>query len=163
VINFAVDSEQRISTETFLDTMASVIYRLLAMRFEAGSSDEAIRLGLLAFSSSVFLQWKRLGMPYSHLTSRFRSCLASLTRSQISSQLLLWLLMVGAISVFDAADDGWLKPLVLANIGLCEIDSWSKMHDLLKSFMWIGLVHDKPGRQVFDSIITYMDTRPLGL
>lgn len=153
VINFAADSGQRISTETFLDTMASVVYRLLDMRFEAGSSDEAIRLGLLTFSCSVFLQWRYLGMRYPHFTSMVRDCLARLKSSQISSQLLLWLLMVGAVSVFDASDDEWLKPLLFVNIGLCEIDSWKKMQDLMKSFLWIGLVYDKPGKGVFDSTV----------
>lgn len=153
VINFAADSGQRISTETLLDTMASVLYRLLDMCFEAGSSDEAIRLGLLTFSCSVFLQWRYLGMSYPYFTFMVRDCLARLQSSQISSQLLLWLLMVGAVSVFDASDDEWLTPLLLVNIGLCEIDSWSKMQDLMKSFMWIGLVYDKPGKGVFDSTV----------
>jgi len=161
VINFAVDSGQRISTESFLDTMASVVYPLLDMCFEGSSSDEAIRLGLLALSCSVFLQWKQLGMSYPHFTSVFRGCLTRLTYSHISSQLLLWLLMVGAVSVCEATDDGWLKPLLLVNIGLCEIDSWSKMQDLLKSFIWIGLVHDKPGKGIFDSTIIYLDNPPL--
>lgn len=150
VINFAVESRQRISTETFLDSMASVVYRLLDMRFEAGSSDEAIRHGLLAYSSSVFLPWKQLGIFYPHFTSAFRGCLGTLTSSHISSQLWIWLLMIGAVSVFDATDDQWLKPLLLLNLRLCEIDSWSKMQDLLKSFMWIGLLHDKPGKAVFE-------------
>jgi hypothetical protein len=61
VINFAVESEQRISTETLLDTMSSVMYRLLDMSFEANSSDEAIRLGLLAFSSGIFLKMETPG------------------------------------------------------------------------------------------------------
>jgi hypothetical protein len=63
---------------------------------------------------------------------------------------VLWVLVAGAVSVFDASGHKWLKPLLLAQIDLCEIDSWSKMQDLLKSFMWIGLVHDKPGKGVFD-------------
>jgi len=132
--------------------MASVMYRLLDMRFEARSSDEAIRLGLLCFSCSVFLHWTQLGMSYPHLTSAFREGLARLTstNSRISPQLVLWLLMAGAISVFDASDHEWPKPLLLANIGLCKIDSWSQMQDLLRSFIWIGLVHDKLGKRVFD-------------
>jgi hypothetical protein len=159
VINFAVDSGQRITVETFLDTMASVVYRLLDMRFEASSSDEAIRLGLLCFSCSVFLHWRQLGMSYPYLTSAFRGCLARLTTtfSHISAQLVLWLLMAGAVSVFDASDDGWLKPLLLVNIRLCEIDSWIKMQDLLMSFMWIGLVHDKPGKGLFNLTVSYVD------
>ena len=30
--------------------------------------------------------------------------------------------------------------------------SWNEMRGVLKSFMWIGLLHDKPGKDVFDSI-----------
>jgi hypothetical protein len=155
VINFAVDSRQRITVETFLDTMASIMYRLLDIRFEVSSHDEAIRLGLLCFSCSVFLHWRRLGMSYPFLTAAFRDRLARLTTtsSHISPQLVLWLLMAGAVSVFDPSDHEWLKPLLLVNIGLCEIDSWSKMQDLLRSFMWIGLVHDKPGKGVFDMAV----------
>ena len=55
VINFAADSGHFNSVETLLETAASVMYRLLGMNFEAGSNDEATRLGLLAFSCSVFL------------------------------------------------------------------------------------------------------------
>jgi hypothetical protein len=152
VINFAVESRQRITVDTFLDTMVSVMYRLLGMRFDVNSTDEAIRLGLLCFSCSVFLHWTQLGMSYPHLASGFRECLARLTTtsSRVSAQLVLWLLMAGAVSVFDSSDHEWLKPLLLVNIGLCEIDSWSKMQDLLMSFMWIGLVHDKPGKGVFN-------------
>lgn len=60
--------------------------------------------------------------------------------------------MTGAISVFDAVDDLWLKPLLAAHISLCKIDSWSEMQDLLKSFMWISMIHDKAGKVVFDKV-----------
>jgi hypothetical protein len=153
VINFAVNSQLRISTETFLDTMTSVVYRLLDMHFEIGSRDEAIRLGLLAFLCGVFLQWKHLGMSYAHFTSMLRNCLIRMASECISSELMVWLLMVGAVSVLDESDDGWLKPLLRVNIGLCAIEGWSEMQRLLKDFMWIGLVYDTPGMRVFNSII----------
>ena len=156
VINLAAESKHRIATETFLDTMASVIYRLLDMtRFEAGSTEEAIRLGLLAFSSSVFLQWKQLGMSYDHLATTYRDCLAKLRCSNIPSRLFLWLLMVGAVSVFGCADDNWLKPWLRVNIDPGKVESWSDMQDILKSLMWIGLVLDEPGKVVFDSAFVY--------
>jgi hypothetical protein len=158
VINFAVDSELRISTETFLDTLTSIVYRLLDMYFEAGSKDEAVRLGLLAFLCGVFLQWKHLGMSYPHFTSMYRSCLAVIPSECISSDLMIWLLMVGAVSVFDETDNWWLKPLLRVNIGLCGIDEWSEMQELLKGFMWIGLVYDKSGKSLFDSMITGRST-----
>jgi hypothetical protein len=92
-------------------------------------------------------------MSYFHFASMFRGCLTKKASSHLSSQLWLWLLMVGAVAVFDVGDDEWLKPLLLVNMRFCEIDSWSKMQELLKSFMWIGLVYDKPGKSVFGSTI----------
>ncbi|RYP37686.1 hypothetical protein DL768_010836 [Monosporascus sp. mg162] len=68
VINFAAHSDQCVTTEVFLDTMSSVMYRLLAMHFDSGSADEAIRLGLLSFSCSAFLQWRSLGGLYLYST-----------------------------------------------------------------------------------------------
>ena len=163
LINFVADSGQCISVETLLETFASVMYRLLGMNFDAGSSDEAIRLGLLAFSCSVFLQWQSLGMSYPSLITAFRACLATINSQQMSPHVVLWLLMIGAALVFDATDHWWLKPALLVNMGLCEIKSWSEMQHLLKSCMWIGLVHDKPGRRVFDSTIAYLDSPTLGV
>jgi hypothetical protein len=63
---------------------------------------------------------------------------------------VLWLLMAGAVSISDASDHEWLKSLLIFNIGLCEIGSWGKMQALLRSFMWISPVHDKPGKGMFD-------------
>jgi hypothetical protein len=151
IINFAVDSELRISTETFLDTMTSVTYRLLDMHFESGSKNEVVRLGLIAFLCSVFLQWKHLGMSYPHFTSLFRNCLLGMASDRISPDLMVWLLIVGAVSVFDESDEVWLKPLLRLNICSCGIDEWSEMQELLKGFLWIELVYEKPGKRVFES------------
>lgn len=155
VINFAAESGQRISTETFLETMSSVVYRLLGMKFDTDPSNEAVRLGLLAFLSGIFLQWKGLGMSYPHFTSMFRGCLNGLASPQniMSPHFLVWLLMIGVVSVFDTADDVWLHPFLRLNIRLCGIYEWSEMQKLLGSFMWIGLVYDKPGKVVFESTI----------
>jgi hypothetical protein len=153
VANFAAESEQLISLGTYLDTMASVMYRLFRIRFEFGSHSEAIRLGLLAFCCSVFLQWKRLGLSYAHHTSVFKDCLLKLASTHTSSQLLLWLLMVGAVSLFHVGEDAWLKPLLVANMSHCDIDSWDKMQGLLNSFMWVSLVQDHPAKRVFEATI----------
>ncbi|KAK3358803.1 hypothetical protein B0T25DRAFT_599686 [Lasiosphaeria hispida] len=154
IINFAVDSRQLISTEGFLDTMAPVMYRLLDMAFEAGSSNEAIRLGLLAFSSSTFLQWKYLGGSYAYLSAALRECLAKMAVLQLPPKLVVWLIMAGAVSVLGEGDDGWLKPLLLVNIGLCDARSWGEMRDILSSLMWIGMLYDKAGKGLFDSIVS---------
>ena len=155
-IKLAVECKHRLAIETFLDTMAAVMYRFLSMTsFEVGSTEEAIRLGLLAFSCSVFLPWKQMGISYDHLASTFKDCLAKMSCSNTPSHLLLWLLMVGAVSVFGDADDEWLKPWLRVVIDLAEVESWVDMQEVLTSLMWIGLVHDVPGKDVFDSATVY--------
>lgn len=154
VIDLADTSGQLITVGTFLETMASVMYRLLDMHFAPGSRDEMIRLGLLCFSCSVFLHWHHLGVSYDHLASLFRNCFATLettTYSSLSPQVTLWLLMVGAVSVFDDSDHVWLNSSLRKVMGECEVVSWHEMRHLLVSFMWIGLVHDKMGKRVFAS------------
>lgn len=153
-INLVAETNCRLPGESFLDTMTTVMYRLLHMSFETGSIDEAVRLGLLALSSHVFLQWKDVRPSYVDFPATYRNCLANLQAVDgfASYHLLLWLLMVGAISIFTTADDDmWLKPWLRVNMNLCEVTSWNKMRDILDSFLWIGLVHDQPGMDMFDS------------
>lgn len=156
VVNLAIDSEQCISVDTFLDTMASVMYRLLDLQLEEDSGYEALRLALLTFSCSVFLHWHRLGMSYPQVTAAFKECLLNLECLHISPSLALWMLMIGAIVLFDAKDDWWFRPLFQSNLKLCQIDSWDKMLQLLQSFIWIGLIHEKPAKIMFDSHATFV-------
>ena len=72
---------------------------------------------------------------------------------RVTSELMVWLLMIGSVSAFDESDDGWLKPLLCVNISLCGIGDWREMQKLVKRFMWIGLVYDKPWKMVFESTI----------
>jgi hypothetical protein len=57
MVNLGTQTQRLIRPEIIHETMSAVIYRLLHMRFAAGSIMEAVRHGLLAFSYHVFLQW----------------------------------------------------------------------------------------------------------
>ncbi|KAE8355137.1 hypothetical protein BDV28DRAFT_129564 [Aspergillus coremiiformis] len=151
-INHSGRVYQGLRSEILMDTMTSAMYRLLFMEFEKGSIAEAIRLGLMAFSSHVFLQWHDNPQSYPRLSETYRDCLRSLkSLSGVSSHIMLWLLMAGAISVFNDSDDDWLKPWLRANAQLCNVNSWAAMRDSMESFLWIGVVHDQPGKDVFES------------
>ncbi|KAI1080350.1 hypothetical protein F5B20DRAFT_540274 [Whalleya microplaca] len=154
LVNLAFETAHKIPKEILLDTMASVMYRLLQMSFETGSVDEAMRLGLLAFSSSIFLQWQGVKLSYEHLPVTYRACLVNLKLSDGSPPLLLWLLVIGSIAIFGEPDSVWLKPWLRVNINLCGVTSWGEMQEILQSFLWIGLVHDKPGKALFDSTLS---------
>ncbi|KAI1428122.1 hypothetical protein F5Y12DRAFT_733695 [Xylaria sp. FL1777] len=154
VINLAANSNQRIDVETFLRSMSSIMYNLLDMHFERSSHDETIRLSLLSFSCSVFLPWRHLGMPYPHLNSTLKSHFTDLKANILSlpPELAIWLLMSAAVTVSDGFNGAWLHELLREAASLYGINCWDQMRDMLKSLMWIGLVHDKLGKRVFASI-----------
>ncbi|OGM47778.1 hypothetical protein ABOM_003239, partial [Aspergillus bombycis] len=155
LVNKAIGAQQRLSMEFFMETMTSVMYRLLHIKFETGSIAEAIRLGLLAFSSHIFLQWQDIRRQYVQFSASYKDSLVSLKYLDgVSSHIVLWLLMVGGISVFGTSDDEWLKPWLRANSQLCKVKSWPAMRGVLESFMWIGVIHDKPGKALFESALS---------
>ncbi|KAI3333178.1 hypothetical protein F4824DRAFT_491169 [Ustulina deusta] len=158
VINLAADSEQLVTMETFLHSMVSVMYNLLDMHFEASSLDETIRLGLLSFACSVFLPWSTFGMPYPHLNSILRSHFTGLMANIPCPELIVWLLMACAITIFNESDGAWLRGLLREAASLYGINCWSQMRKILMSLMWIGIVHDKQGKRVFDAAIGCSNT-----
>lgn len=152
-INLAATIGQKIPKELLLDTMASVMYRLISMTFGNGSVDEAIRLGLLAFSSNVFLQRRDLRLPYFHFPTRYKSCLMSFDFSDVHHfPLLLWLLVIGSISVLSKDDDLWIKRWLRKILEFRKAQSWNDMQDILKSYMWIEMLHDEPAKMLYDSV-----------
>lgn len=154
-INLADKTKSKLPKELLLDTMASVMYRLMHMSYRLSSLDERIRLGLLAYSTSIFLQWRDTRMSYHCFSTAYRDCL---TGSHLSDMLpnhfQLWFLMTGAVSIFKEHDDQWLKPRLLFIIRSCGLDSWDQTRDILHSIMWIDLLHDHLGKMFFDSVVS---------
>lgn len=155
-INSAAEHNRRLPKQTLLNTMAPVMYRLLNMNcLDPTSIDEAVRLGLLAFSSHIFLHWQGVKFPHTQFPKTYRSCLLNLKLPDESSpHILLWLLMVGAMALFAPAENAWLIPWVRVNIKLCGADNWSELRGQLKGFLWIDILHDKPGQAVFDFAVS---------
>ncbi|KEF57424.1 uncharacterized protein A1O9_05341 [Exophiala aquamarina CBS 119918] len=155
IINAAAENKRQLGKETLLNAMASSMYRLLHMKyFDPTSIDEAIRLGLLAFSSHIFLTWQGIRLPHPYLPNTYRTCLLNLKLpGTFPPQILLWLLIVGSFSVFTSSDAAWLAPWVRANIELCEASTWTEVRGQLKTFPWIDILHDKPVQAIYESAI----------
>jgi hypothetical protein len=64
---------------------------------------------------------------------------------------MLWLLIIGAISFFTPTDDHWLMPLMRDQMWHCQISEWEDMHSHLNRFLWISVLHDKPGERLFST------------
>ncbi|KAI0106420.1 hypothetical protein GGR51DRAFT_169168 [Nemania sp. FL0031] len=153
VINLAAETQQRINVETFLHSLASVMYNLLDMHFEASSWNETVRLGLLSFSCSVFLPWSHLRTPLPDLHSILKTHFANIMAGMepLSPKLLVWLSMSIAVTLSREPNSDWVYGLVRDVISLCEIKSWGQMREILVSLMWIEIVHDEAGKSIFDT------------
>lgn len=151
LLNYAAESKRKIPQETLLNTMASVMYRLLNLEFAFGSLDETVRLGLLGFCAHVFLQWSRVRLPPHHLSEAYKDCLLSL-RDPIPPQMSLWLLLIGHISLFSEEDEPWLKPWLRTILYLCGATSWEEARVIMKAYLWIDFVQDEVGAEAFDSV-----------
>lgn len=156
LVNLGTQTQRLIYPEIISETMTAVLYRLLHMGFATDSIDEAVRLGLLAFSHHVFLQWQDIKLPYRYFPTIYQKCILGLQSVDgVSSQLMLWLLMAGANSFFDISDEAWLRESLREHVDRCHVKTWKEMQDRLKSFMWIALLDDQPGKQNYD--LLYVD------
>ncbi|KAI2602160.1 hypothetical protein GGR54DRAFT_625575 [Hypoxylon sp. NC1633] len=153
LVNLGAQTQRVMPPDLIYDTMAAVMYRLLNMGFDAGSVNEAVRYGLLAFCYHIFLQWQDIKPPYCNFLVGYQNCLLGLTRTnQVSSQLMLWLSTIGAISVFELSGESWLRELVQEHAARCQVKTLKKMQAILKTFLWIGLLDELAGSRVYDSL-----------
>lgn len=157
LLNYASDSERKIPQETYLNSMASVMYRLVHLSFPPGSLDELLRLGLLGFCSHTFLQWSFVKVPHRHLSAAFRSCLLSL-EDPVPPQTLLWILFIGPIAILADDDSGWLVERLAVTSHACGITSWSSFRTTLKRHLWVDFLHDHLGMGIFNLGMKMADT-----
>jgi hypothetical protein len=153
LVNLATQTRRPMYPKIIYETMVTVMYRLLHMSFAAGSVDEAIRLGLLAFCHHVFLQWQDVKLPRYRFLTTYRHCIVRLKLVVgVSSQLMLWLLMTGANSLFQMSEEPWLKDELRNYVERCEVKAWKGMEGILRSFMWIELLDEQPWKQIYASL-----------
>ncbi|KIW21108.1 hypothetical protein PV08_01687 [Exophiala spinifera] len=154
--NLAAQSNGVLPTQLHVQTMASVMYRLLDLNhFQARSVDEMIRLGILALTHHIFLQYQHLKLPYSHFQSRLERSLVNLQLFENANpELTLWTLMVAAISVPNMAEDAWLLESLRTLVQICKITSWRDLRGLMKAMIWIDVVHDKPAKDMYARVVS---------
>ena len=137
-----------------LHTLAETGYRLLALRFHPESLDEMVRLGLLAFSCSVFLKWDHVKIRYPQLISAFKNCVLDVIlpgHADVSATTIVWILMAGQLCICTGAD--WLRHSMRIYIDRAGIRSWEELRSILKAFIWIDSLHDQPARDLYNSIL----------
>lgn len=148
--NVFINSKDKFQPELFQEIMLSIQYRLLLLEysFDTQPLSEAIRVGLLAFQATIFLQVPGLKLKFDHLAGRLRLAIDALDASTpVLADLKLWLLLIGSIALVGS-DELWLMSEVT---DLTVEDDWTHIRERMKSIMWVDVVHDTPGKAVFEA------------
>jgi hypothetical protein len=112
--------------------------------------ENAVHLGLTAFVITFLRGFDR------HLPDI--PILSELTRSaaqenfddkQENQELLLWILFIGAASIFREPDDEWLIPKTLQAIHALDLYTWEDVVRTLDIFPWVNAVHDEAGQALW--------------
>lgn len=162
VANKLVYSRRKLRPDLFQEIMLSIQYRLMLLEFDLGDHpiEEAIRLGLLSFQTSVFIQMKAIRVKYDYIMERLRTALSQFPETTPGlMDLKLWVHFMAAIALYDPAQV-WLEDTI------CRMTagrSWEEVHQAMRSIMWLDLVHDAPGQMVYNSARCKLDEIDLGL
>ena len=155
-VNLAHTTGRKIEPRLFQEIMVSLQYRLLYTDrlpdYGSTQMTEAIRLGCLSFTTSIFLNVGGIHSRYHNLSSQFKLVLEALETptSKCDWEHRFWLFVVGAISVLRPDVNIWLKvPLSKCQSAL-HITTWSEAKLCLKKFLWIDVLHDINGEAVFE-------------
>ena len=149
--NLAFQTGQKMDGVLFQEILISVQYRLLHLDVSTCSQNKAIHLGMLAFSTNVFVQMQGLAIRFERLSAQLRDCVLGLQGLEDDSMLnfKLWLLLVARMSIVTGARDSWLKPELKKTLEALGLASWTSMRDRLKGYLWIGVLHDNGGKKAF--------------
>lgn len=152
LVTYAAQQGRTIPQDTYLNTMASVVYRVLAIHdLDPLETDGALRLGLLGFCSRIFVQWARLRVPHQHLCSLYRECLGHLRATgQASPEVMLWLVFVGHVCVVGPEGESWLVPCIRDATVACGLKTWKETQAVLNKYLWIDVAHSESGEAIFE-------------
>ncbi|KAF6835652.1 hypothetical protein CPLU01_04122 [Colletotrichum plurivorum] len=145
----------KVAPHDFQGMVISVCYRLLRFQHLEGHllnvEQEACFTGLVAFASSLLLQFGRQRhLRYDLLSRRLKQSLFGVQFDPgFPPSAILWLLVLGGISVFEVEEHVWLLPTILELSQRMGLRDWGSAHvDLLK-FPWIDAIHNGKGEALW--------------
>lgn len=155
ISNLAYQTTRKLSPDTYNEMMISILYRLTHLAFEGDPLQEAIRTGLLVFSSTIFIQRHFMEQPYDNLLNLYTNALLRVlecTETDLPVLIVLWLTMLSHVVAHKEPSPSdwrsfWLDKIILRG----GIDSWPRAREMLISIVWVDFIHDRIGKQVFEA------------
>jgi hypothetical protein len=151
-LNLAHQTKRTISPVLFQEVLISVQYRLHHLLFNKNDIQETLRLIMLVFSASLFLDVHCRPWAYEHLAHALKDALRGLQSKTdgLHLELQLWLAFIVRMTVLTSAEDWlWLQGHMLTTMRALELKSWAEARQVLKSFLWADVLHDKRGEGIY--------------
>jgi hypothetical protein len=161
ISNVAYQTTRKLSPDTYNEMMISILYRLTHLSFESDILQEAIRTGLLVFSSTIFMQRAFMDQPYGHLLSLYSNALSRLrkfTDIDLPVPIVLWLTMLLHVVAHEEPSlvdwwTVWLDEAILR----ADIKSWIQALEILRSIAWVDFIHERLGKQAFEGAMLRLE------
>ena len=158
--NLAYQTTRKLSPDTYNEMMISIFYRLMHLSFEEGCLQEAVRVALLIFSSTLFLTSLYVQPPLEHLLSQFRGVLSRICQSTdlfVPQPIMLWLMVLYHVTVSKQyPSDDWQSICFARAISHASVSTWSEARSVLKSVMWVAFVHETHGKKAFEATVQHL-------
>ncbi|EKJ76408.1 hypothetical protein FPSE_03407 [Fusarium pseudograminearum CS3096] len=141
---------QKLEPEAFQEIMLSIQYRLLQLDFSSHPDplQEALRVGLLAYESTIFLQIQKTKLKSESFEIQFREAIQGIpVQGEAVANVKLWLLLIGAIMVFEGSEE-WLVQSIRSLAGR---QGWDEVRERVREVMWIDVIHDGPGKEAYQA------------
>lgn len=164
ISNAAYQTTRKISPDTYNEIMISILYRLINMSLHTDPLQEAIRTGLLALSSTIFLQRHFIKNDFEHLLSLFGNALKQMRESthiDIPIPIVIWLaILPHVVGQKEASPASWQNSLLDDAILRSGTDTWLQVREILGSVVWIGFIHDRIGKQAYEAAMCRIQLAP---
>jgi hypothetical protein len=152
-INLANQTKRKLSPMLFQEALVSVQYRLQHLSYEIHDLHELLRIALLVFSTATFLQANLISVYHKNLIKHLEIILRSTNHhhDQQWLKLILWLIFVSQLSGICTPEDySWMHGQMLQTKRSLKLRDWYQVRQTLKGFLWVDLVHDQAGENVFN-------------
>ncbi|KAH6900766.1 hypothetical protein B0T10DRAFT_36862 [Thelonectria olida] len=150
--NEATKTGVKMPPDFFSRVSSSVPFRLLALQFDPTSLPELLRLCMLAYMKSVLIQIDGLGPQIKHLADCLKGALLAhqLPPAPEFAKFFLWAFLVSTLSIFENLDQDWLRVAMVETAKSLSCRTWAETRVILKEFLWIDMIHNQRGKQIFD-------------
>lgn len=162
-INEASKHKQRLSQDTFLEMMASVMYPCMQMLVVDGT-EKALSLAMLAFCCKVFLTWPLVRVRFPWLECQLNVAIDGLMRTDHDEDdlLLLWIMVMhGLLSGSNSVQmKSRLRVKLNRAMQIHELHDWCSIKQALQSLLWIDMVFDREAEVLFKTVFDQKSVSP---